>query len=404
MKLHGKERDVTDWLSTRRASMYETLEYHVSIPTGKDYIKGLDLYRLDLTERLKALGATIERRDGAPRPGWMRQPGQSDESQRPHPILIARHVADPASPHILIAGHIDTVHAPEGDFKELTADADGVNATGPGAVDMKGGIVVALEALRALHEAGVQVNWTFLLNADEETGSFQSEAVLRDEAAKANFGIAIEPALADGSLAIERMGSGQFMIEVHGVSAHVGREFEKGRSAVTKLAEVLLMLARMADPDAGMIVNVGPLQGGPVTNAVPDYAACWGNVRYRDPAAGEDLGRMIDALADDDNANDTQVIVHRHWNRPAKPLTPAVEKFADLAQRTAEDLGQSLPFARTGGVCDGNILQDAGLPTLDTLGVRGGNLHRTDEFVEIASLVERSQLLALILMRLNATQ
>jgi glutamate carboxypeptidase len=94
-----------------------------------------------------------------------------------------------------------------------------------------------------------------------------------------------------------------------------------------------------------------------------------------------------------------RVAVHRAFNRPAKPLTPQVQRLADQARSVAEDLGQQLPFGSTGGVCDGNIMHEAGLPTIDTLGVRGGNLHRTDEFVEVASLIERASLFALLALR-----
>jgi glutamate carboxypeptidase len=213
-------------------------------------------------------------------------------------------------------------------------------------------------------------------------------------------GLVVEPALPDGSLATQRMGAGQFRIETFGRSAHVGRAFAEGVSAVTALGRILVEIAGMSDPDRGRIVNVGPLKGGDVTNAVADYASCWGNVRFADEAAGDDLGRMLDALATTDDAM-PRVVVRRTWNRPAKPLTDAVEALAQRARGAAEDLGQSLPFSATGGVCDGNILQHAGLPTIDTLGVRGGNLHRTDEFIELASLVERCQLLAVLIARLS---
>ncbi|MEO0629405.1 MAG: M20/M25/M40 family metallo-hydrolase [Planctomycetota bacterium] len=93
--------------------------------------------------------------------------------------------------------------------------------------------------------------------------------------------------------------------------------------------------------------------------------------------------------------------VYRSFNRPAKPLIPATQKLADLARTAAESLGQQLPFAKTGGVCDGNIMQDAGLPTIDTMGVRGGGLHTPDEWIELLSLVERCQLLAVLLLRLS---
>ncbi len=184
-----------------------------------------------------------------------------------------------------------------------------------------------------------------------------------------------------------------------GRAAHAGREFTKGISAVVKLAAVIQALHELAAPDDGVIVNIGPLRGGRVTNTVADYAAGWGNVRYPDAARAENLARSIDGLA---TAGETlpRVVVHRNWNRPAKPATDAVRRFAEAARSVTEDLGRSLEFVSTGGVCDGNILQDAGLATLDTLGVCGGNLHRDDEFLETESLVWRCQLLALLLSRI----
>ena len=150
---------------------------------------------------------------------------------------------------------------------------------------MKGGLLVMLTALETLHEQGIDLNWTVVLNSDEERGSFQSMEVLQDVAKTCAVGLVVEPALANGELAIERMGSGQFKIEVTGRAAHVGREFEKGVSAVTKLGELLTTLAGFANPLNGMILSVGPIEGGKVTNAIPDHAACWGNLRVKDEAA-----------------------------------------------------------------------------------------------------------------------
>lgn len=420
MTLSDQERQVCGWIAARDAALRSTLAEHVAIPTGKNHQPGLTKYRTILAERLQRLGAAVSMLKGDPRPWWLdstapRRPGEGGEDAAPSaedssgdgssggaPVLIARHPGQSStstSPRILLVGHLDTVHDPEGSFREMTIEPSGDRATGPGVVDMKGGVLVMLTALESLRAADIDLPWTVLLNSDEETGSFQSARRLRETAAEHDLGFVVEPALSDGSLAIQRMGSGQFMIEVFGQSAHVGREFEKGLSAVTKLGELLIQLARMARPEEGRIVNVGPLRGGTVTNAVPDYAACWGNVRYRDPETGEVLGRMIDDLATAVDAL-PRVAVYRDWNRPAKPLNDAVQALADRASAAAADLGQSLPFAKTGGVCDGNILQGAGLPTIDTLGVRGGNLHRPDEFIELASLVERSQLLAVLLMRL----
>jgi glutamate carboxypeptidase len=172
-------------------------------------------------------------------------------------------------------------------------------------------------------------------------------------------------------------------------------------------------LSSLAQPEKGLIVNVGPLVGGTATNVVPDYAACWGNVRFADSEGARALELALNELgrgpappkrATPESSDALpRIEVHRAFNRPAKPLIASVQTLAETARATAEDLNQRLPFGSTGGVCDGNILQDAGLPTIDTLGVRGGNLHRNDEFIEIASLVERAQLFAVLLARLGTT-
>jgi len=415
MGLSNTERAVCDDIRQRAEFLLRELGEHVAIPTGRGYAPGLREYRALLMERLTRLGADVEVLVGDDRPQWL-EVGDSNECRHTESdassdaveelvnesalVVRAERTGSGTGPRVLLCGHIDTVHDPQGDFRELTPDDGGAKVRGPGAVDMKGGTLIALTALEALHEHGVELNWTYLLNSDEETGSFHSMRVLRETAAHCDVGLVTEPALPGGALAIERMGSGQFKVEVFGQSAHVGREFEKGVSAVTELAAVITALSKLAEPEKGKIVNVGPLRGGGVTNAVPDYAACWGNARFRDPQAGEELGAAIDALATDGEVL-PRVVVHRKWNRPAKPETDAVRELASTVKQVADELGQPMEFVRTGGVCDGNVLQAAGLPVVDTLGVRGGNLHRLDEFVEVASLVERCQMMAVVLNRLG---
>jgi glutamate carboxypeptidase len=268
---------------------------------------------------------------------------------------------------------------------------------------MKGGLVIAVAALEALEENGIAAPWTFILNSDEETGSYHSEHALRAEARRTRdargIGLVFEPALPDGSLVVERLGSGQFLIEARGRSAHVGRDFEKGISAVTALARAVAAAADLPDPNRGKIANIGPLEGGSATNVVPDRARAWGNVRYPTQAIADELEAGLRRL-ETGHGTLPEVIVKTSFNRPAKPLTPEVQRLADAARQAAEDLGQRLPFGKTGGVCDGNILQDEGLPTIDTLGVRGGGLHTTDEWIDLPSLVERCQLTALLISRL----
>lgn len=424
--LTTREERLCAAIAARRTALYEELATHVAIPTGTGHAVGIQEYRGLLLERLAALGAVVEMVPGADRPQWLELPrfrhaaegrgaeedeDEGDDLGAPSTALATRTV-DGVAPSILIAGHVDTVHDPYGAFRHLERSSDGVTAVGPGAADMKGGILIALTALEALAENGIDLPWTVLLNADEEMGSFHSATALREAASRHRIGLALEPAMPDGSLVVGRMGTGQFRITVKGRAAHVGRDFARGVSAVHAMAHVITRLESMIDLERGAIVNVGPLVGGPVTNAVADHAACWGNVRFADESIQRELDDRFAALAtaapDESDSSDAaqdaplpRVIVEKAFNRPAKPMTPAVESLALAARGVAEDLGQRLPFATTGGVCDGNILQAAGLPTIDTLGVRGGNLHRTDEFIEIASLVERAQLFAVLMARLG---
>lgn len=392
-------------LRGRAERMQGELAEHVAIPTGHNHRPGLDAYRAIVRGRLEALGASSELVPGEPRPAWI-SPGTIDRAEAAArevpPTLVCRR--DGAGLRVHIAGHLDTVFPPGGPFCEMRVAGDGLTAVGPGVVDMKGGVLIALHALEALAEVGVETRWTFTLNSDEETGTYHSDRALREVASAHDVGIALEPALPDGSLAIERKGSGQFLIETVGRSAHAGREFEKGVSAVYALARELTAVEGMSDVGAGTTVNVGPVEGGVATNVVPDRARAWGNARFVGEAESAALGARLDGLAREAGERSAGVLVRRSFNRPAKPRTSSVEWLAMVAREEAESIGQRLPFSATGGVCDGNNMQAAGLPTIDTMGVRGGGLHTHDEWIELASLAERGQLLGCVLARLGSME
>lgn len=400
MGLTAQEKRLAEAMATRASRMLADLAELVRMPTGCGWVPGLEAARAWMRSRLEALGACSELVPGDPAPSWL-----ADLVPPAHvpPTLICRHDSGRGRP-LLVCGHLDTVHDPQGAFRELHVRGDGQTATGPGCADMKGGLVLALHALEVLAEVGVPLRWTVVLNSDEETGSYHSASTLAREAERVaragGAGLVVEPALPDGSLVIERPGSGQFMIEVLGRAAHVGRDFARGVSAITALAECLIRIPALVDLTRGRILSVGLIRGGTATNVVPDRAWAWGNVRFPTSEDGAELCAALEAMATDASAL-PRLVVRCVQQRPAKPATDAVHELARLAQAVAADLGQILPLGRTGGVCDGNNLQAAGLPTLDTLGVRGGGLHTSEEWVEIPSLVERGQLLAVLLARLG---
>lgn len=412
MPLTDLESRVCRTIAGRREALLADLRLHVETPTGCAHGPGLRRTRELLTARAAARGAAVETVEGDPRPAWLYPPLDAGVSPEPESRIIAicrREDGHRGAP-VLIAGHLDTVHDPGSEFRGLTVAPDGRRATGPGCVDMKGGLVIALAALECLEECGVHLPWTLLLNSDEETGSYHSQRAIYHEAARVcdrgGIGVALEPAGGGerGELIVERAGSGQFFIEVRGRAAHVGRDFASGVSAVTVLARLITRISGLSDPARDLILNIGPIQGGHATNVVPDRARAWGNVRFPSAEAAAELTEQLRTIAAGEVAPPPRAVaveVATSFVRAAKPLTDGTRRLADLARAVSEELPDSrpLPFGRTAGVCDGNIMQSAGLPTLDTMGVRGGGLHTTSEWIHVPSLVDRCQLLAVFLMR-----
>ena len=390
------ESKIAEAIATRRERMVADIEHLVAIPTGHGCRAGLESARAWMSARLTAMGATMSRFAAAPRPEWLREPTTAGADAGD--VICATHVGLGEGIRLLLSGHLDTVHDPASPFRELAPDVGGIRR-GPGAADMKGGLVVGLTALEVLHELGVGVRWSFVLNADEESGSFSSADHLRTIAREHDIGLVLEPA-SDGKFVTERAGSAQFRIDAFGRAAHAGRDAAQGISAVGALCKAITEMLSISDPATGRTVNIGPLQGGEATNIVPDHAVAWGNARYRTDEQRAAIECALLAIQTHESNSIPRVTVQTLHNRPRKPETPAVRAIADVALAVAADVGIAAGTTATGGVSDANVLQSAGLPCLDGLGVRGGNLHRSDEFVVVESLVERATLLAILIERL----
>jgi glutamate carboxypeptidase len=324
----------------------------------------------------------------------------------PRPVgkaLIATRRAD-APLRVLLNIHYDTVYAATDAFQK-TAEVDASTLCGPGVLDAKGGIVVMLTALRALEQSpfAKAIGWEVLLNPDEEIGSPSSAPVLADAAKRNHLGLVFEPALSDGNLVGSRKGAGTFTAIVRGRAAHAGRDFAQGRSAIHALAQMITMLE--AAPPKGVIINCGTIEGGGAVNIVPDLAIGRFNVRVETPQQQREVEMLFHQSADHVMQRDgITVELHGKFNSPPKPLEGQSAALMDHVITTARELGMNLTHRSTGGVCDGNKLQAAGLPVVDSLGPVGGGMHSHDEFVRLDSLVERSKLVALLLMKLAAGQ
>ena len=230
MSMNDLERDVCSLSAAWQQRMVDELTAWVAIPTGRGHATGLHGQRAALAHRLRQLGAVTRDITCERRPDWIDPPWESTHAADGVDILAAEHAG--AGPRLLLSGHFDTVHDPHGSFRELRSIGGG-RATGPGAADMKGGLVIALAALEAIRDAGHPLAWTFVLVPDEETGSYGSAAALRSLAPGHAAGFVFEPAGDGDSLIVERMGAAQFRIDAFGRAAHVGRDFAKGKALFT---------------------------------------------------------------------------------------------------------------------------------------------------------------------------
>ncbi len=303
---------------------------------------------------------------------------------------------------VLLTGHLDTVFPEDSAFQQCQW-LDQQTLRGPGVSDMKGGLLVMLEALSTFEQSPLaqRIGWTVILNPDEEIGSPSSASILAQQAELHDLGMIYEPALPDGQLAGERKGSGNFTAIIAGVAAHAGREHHLGRNAICAMAEFITAVDQLNGLREGVTLNVGIVNGGVTTNQVPDQARCRFNIRTRiredELWCQQQLQKIIQQI---NTKEGISLTLHGSFGRTPKQLNQAHLALFRLVTDCSAELGVPLSWESTGGCCDGNNLSAAGLPNVDTLGVLGGNIHSHTEFIKISSLVERARLSTLVLLRL----
>jgi len=296
---------------------------------------------------------------------------------------------------VLVLGHLDTVYSARTlttmPWREVDAE-DGVRLQGPGVVDMKAGVVMALEAIAALQQLNALNRPVMvLLNPDEEVGSEVSRPHTERLARESDAVFVLEPAQ---GLAYKtaRKGVGHFELTVSGVAAHAGVDFASGHSAVLEMARLVEQVSGWTDLSKGRTVNVGVIRGGTRSNVIA--AECKAEVDVR-VVTMEDAGvveEMFRGLRTHDAA--CKLRVEGGINRPPMERSPGTVALFQKAQRLAAEIGLDLQEAATGGGSDGNFTAAIGVPTLDGMGAVGGGAHSPNEYVVAAHLVVRTALLA----------
>jgi glutamate carboxypeptidase len=300
---------------------------------------------------------------------------------------------------ILLLGHFDTVW-PVGQLVRMPVRQVDGRLHGPGVLDMKAGLAIALTAMKVLVASVPEPSRppvTLLATSDEETGSATSRPVIEALARASAAALVLEPAIPGGALKTARKGVGEFEVRVHGVAAHAGADPSAGASAVHELARQVAAMTALADPAAGLSVNVGVIEGGTRSNVVAEQARARVDVRVSRAADGARIEAALNALRPLDPR--VRLEVRGGINRPPMERGPGVAALFALARDVARSWGEDLTEGATGGASDGNFTAALGVPTLDGLGGVGDGPHALHEHAIVDFLPRRAALLAGLLAR-----
>ena len=379
------KEDVFAYIDDHKAQMMDLWQDLVNQDSPASYREGVDLVAKRVFKELEEAGASTR---------W-------DEEGK---ALIAEIPGDSRAP-VLLLGHMDTVF-PVGEAARRPFTVEGSRVTGPGALDMKGGVAVMLSALKALHSAGFSGRpLKVILVSDEEIAHNGSKAtvMLQREARGCAACFNCETGYEDNSLVIGRKGGVVFKAAVHGIAAHAGNNPRQGRSAIWEMAKKIDDIQNMTDWDKGITFNVGTIKGGTVSNAIPDYCEVEGDIRFQDPDISplvkEELLKVLNHTYIE--GTKTELLLYHEGMLPMK-MTEENRKLFEFVKKTGEENGIPVSEGKlVGGGSDSGYVVYAGVPTVCAMGVKGRFNHTRDEYALKDSLFERAKLLGAVILKMN---
>ena len=379
---------IADYVDSHRDEMLSLWEEIVNMESGSQNKAGIDAVAERLQQVLAAEGA-------ATKIVGMEKAGN---------MLVAEVGAGRSKPAALFMGHMDTVFPLGTVAKRPFTIRDG-KAYGPGALDMKGGIVAAMYAIKALNAAGYDVRpLKVILAGDEEIAHANSNAaeVFLQEAKGAAAAFNCETGFVDDAIVTGRKGTAVFTLEVKGVGVHAGNEPENGRSAILEISHKVIDIQNLTNWELGTTFNVGVIEGGIVPNAVPGYAKIVVDVRYQDPALLPDIERQLAEVAAKQYVPDTATTLTQTPGIAPMQTTEGVRQLFEVVKKTYAEMGLGTPYGKyVGGGSDSAYSVIAGVPTVCAMGVKGGRNHSPEEFAIVDTLFERAKLLALCTLNLE---
>lgn len=384
----GIKENAFAYIDAHRSEMLKMWEELVSIDSGSDYKPGVDKVVAKVAGILTDMGGKT----------------RIVEHENAGNAVVSEFGDCKTKPFIVLTGHLDTVFSDPDTTKKRPFTIKEGRAYGPGALDMKGGVTLAIHGLQALQNAGFdKYAFKVVFAGDEETGHKNSDLA---ETMMAEFKGALaafdfETGFMNDNVVVERKGFYRFIMETFGRSVHAGNEPENGRNAIVELARKAVDIDALTDWNTGTTINVGTIEGGTVHNSAPAYAKMIVDMRFTDPAMLEAMKAKFQEINDKVYVGGvTCKMTPVSLMQPMVELESSKELF-ELVKKVYEEEGFGSPKAITvGGGSDSAYTTMVGVPTVCAMGVKGGRNHTVDEFANVESLFMRAKLMCAVMLAL----
>lgn len=368
------------------------LEKLVNINSGSRNKRGILRIQKIVDKKLKKLGFKTEMFKS------------SDPQYKGYPLLVGE-IKGQKNEFITLVTHADTVFEPNSGFKKFKKTSDGKKATGPGTIDDKGGMVVALEGVKEFlknTKGTLTYSLRFIVSPSEEVGSPGFQQKLKEFSKDSKVVLGFEPSLEDGSIIESRRGNRWYLVKITGREAHAGRGHKTGINACHELASKIAKLRKLTNYRKDVTLSVGHIEGGKDKyNIVCGHAKAKIDTRFSTIKDGKKLDKKIRRILDKPitcAASDkqcAQTTIKIIDDAPPFSLTRVskkyVKKYLSLVSKIEN---KEITAKKSGGAADTNYLSREGLAVIDGLGAVGGKIHTKDEFIDLSSLNTRSKALS----------
>ncbi len=371
--------DIKTFLTSKEPDMFASLEELVTIQSGSHNKTGIDQTASAIVRAFQGHAVSTE---------MLEQRLQGNN-------LVVRSSAQPsAHKQVLLVGHMDTVFPQDTDFNWYKTDDD--KSYGPGVVDMKGGLVVGIYALKALDKLGLlkQIPITFVFNSDEEIGSRGSVDLIQKEASSSAFAFVLEAGGLENEIVTGRKGNLTIELHIEGQAGHAAFASKDKPSAILEMAHKIIEFESLNNFDKGITINVGKIDGGIGSNTIPEFSNAQVDFRFMDPSDLIKLEEKVAEIANKVVIQGTRCRVDVISGRPPMQQSPGNRSLFQTTADIANCMGYPVKEQFRFGVSDANFIADLNVPVLDGLGPIGGRDHSRDEYMIKDSLLQRTLLLS----------